>query len=130
MSILTKIFGDPNEKLQPIRIVGTRGGAFSGKVIVGSDADLKQLKATVSSFTQTGGNGTIPASAVTVRYASPFLSESMSNFRYVTAVNRLEALDPGLPHRAGETWTPRGLRARTRIALTESGVSRHGGRHR
>ncbi len=34
--------GDPNEKLRPIVIKGVRNGAFSGKVLVGSNAAIKQ----------------------------------------------------------------------------------------
>jgi len=49
-------YGDPNEELKPIRIVGTLGGAFSGKVLVGSPKPIKGLKAVMSDLVaRTGG---------------------------------------------------------------------------
>ncbi|GAH35035.1 unnamed protein product, partial [marine sediment metagenome] len=36
-------YGDPNERLRPVTLVGTRGGAFSGKVVVGSDEPIKGI---------------------------------------------------------------------------------------
>jgi hypothetical protein len=59
-------FGDAAEPLGPIRLVGARNGSFSGKVVVGSSKALAGLKATASDLA--GPGGTIPASAVTVRY--------------------------------------------------------------
>ena len=37
-------YGDPFEPLRPIKLVGSRGGVFSGKVVVGSDQPIKGLK--------------------------------------------------------------------------------------
>ncbi len=48
-----------------VQIVGARNGSFSGKVVVGSDAAIKNLKATVTALK---GPGDIPASAVSLRY--------------------------------------------------------------
>ncbi len=61
-------YGDPCEPLRPIRLAGARNGAFSGQVVVGSPSGLRGLKAVASDLT---GPGTIPASAVEVRYALP-----------------------------------------------------------
>ncbi|MGA2621717.1 MAG: glycoside hydrolase domain-containing protein [Thermoguttaceae bacterium] len=61
-------WGDPCEKIEPIRIVGTRNGAFSGKVVVGSDQPIKGLTAKMSLFRSKEG-AVLPASAVQVRYA-------------------------------------------------------------
>lgn len=58
--------GDRCEPLRPIAIRGTRGGWFSGKVVVGSDQPIAGLKATCSDLKQ--GSSTLPASAVRVRY--------------------------------------------------------------
>ncbi len=51
-------WGDPNEKLAPIQLVGTRNGAFSGKVVVGSDAAIKGLSARMTDL-KSGSGGTI-----------------------------------------------------------------------
>ncbi len=61
-------FGDPNEKLRPVKIQGARNGAFSGKVLVGCGAAIKGPKAEVSDL---AGPGKIPAAAIEVRYALP-----------------------------------------------------------
>ncbi len=61
-------YGDPNEKLRPVRIVGVLGGTFAGQVVAGSDRSIKGLKAVASDLS---GAGSIPASAVTVRYGLP-----------------------------------------------------------
>ncbi len=63
-------FGDTAEELRPVRIVGTRNGSFSGKVMVGSDSALKGFKVTMSDLKC--GGATIPASAVRVRYGIPW----------------------------------------------------------
>ncbi len=62
-------YGDPNEPLGPIRIVAPRGGAGSGKVVVGSKSAIKGLAATVSDLAQQAGKGRIPAAAVQLGYA-------------------------------------------------------------
>ncbi len=59
-------YGDPCEPLRPIRLVGARNGAFSGAVAVGSSEPLRGLMAVAGEL---AGPGTIPASAVQVRYA-------------------------------------------------------------
>jgi len=52
----------------PIGLVGVRNGAFAGQVVVGSTESLEGLKAVASDLQ---GPGTIPASAVTIRYGVP-----------------------------------------------------------
>ena len=64
-------YGDPNEGLSPIRLAGTRNGAFSGQVVVGRDEPIKGLKARMSDLALTRARGTIPAAAVQVRYPKP-----------------------------------------------------------
>ncbi|KKL87586.1 hypothetical protein LCGC14_1933230, partial [marine sediment metagenome] len=64
--VVASDYGDPCEPLGPIQLTGARNGAFSGQVVVGSTAALRGLKAVASKLT---GPGTIPASAVQVRYA-------------------------------------------------------------
>jgi len=66
-------FGDRCEALSPVRLVTARGGAASGKVVVGCTEPLRGLRGRVTGFRGTGGNAvgaTIPASAVRVRYAT------------------------------------------------------------
>ncbi|MBM4039906.1 MAG: hypothetical protein FJ290_15485 [Planctomycetes bacterium] len=78
-------WGDPNEPLKPIRIVGTRNGCFSGKVLVGSHAPLTGLKASITDLAGPQG-AAIPASAIALRYAAPDLPRKPAN------VNRFDSL--------------------------------------
>ncbi len=64
-------YGDPNEPLGPIRILAPRGGAGSGKVVVGSKSAIKGLAATVSELRAKGGGARIATSAIQVRFAQP-----------------------------------------------------------
>ncbi len=59
-------FPDPFAPLQPIRLAGVRNGTFAGQLVAGDEKPMKGLKVEVSGLT---GPGTIPASAVQVRYA-------------------------------------------------------------
>ena len=78
-------WGDRNEPLRPLRIVGTRNGSFSGKVLVGSDRALTGLKASITNLAGPRGAG-IPASAVALRYAAADLPRESGN------VNRFDSL--------------------------------------
>ncbi|MCK4298269.1 MAG: hypothetical protein KAX80_01985, partial [Planctomycetes bacterium] len=73
-SDLNHDFGDQAEPLRPVRIVGARNGLFSGKVVVGSTEPIRGLKVTPGSIE--GRGGTIPASAVRIRYAIPWGEEA------------------------------------------------------
>jgi len=64
-------YGDPNEPLTAIRILAPRGGAGSGKVVVGSKSVIKCLTATASDLTAKVGKGRIAASAIQIGYAQP-----------------------------------------------------------
>jgi len=57
---------DAAEPLQPITIVGTRNGSFSGKVVLGSAKPIRRLRAEMGPLEC--GNHRIPVSAVQVRY--------------------------------------------------------------
>ena len=85
-------YGDPNEPLRPIRLVGVRKGAFSGQVVVGSDAPLKGLQAQMSALER--GDAAIPPEAVQVRFALPDGSERGVQQRYpgIRDVKRFDAL--------------------------------------
>jgi hypothetical protein len=63
-------YGDPNDPIRPIRLVGARNGAYAGRVVVGRRGGLAGLRATVSGLTQ-GGSAALPASAVQVLYQGP-----------------------------------------------------------
>jgi len=60
-------FGDQAEPLQPVVIVGTRNGSFSGKVVVGSSEAIRGLQATPAGLEGPGG-AAIPAANVRIRY--------------------------------------------------------------
>lgn len=64
-------YGDPNEKLLPIRIAAARNGFFSGKVVVGSARAIRGLRAQSGPLKHAEGRGGVPASAARVRYALP-----------------------------------------------------------
>ena len=70
----------------PIHVVGARNGFFSGQVVVRSDAVLKGLRAAASALTQVGGQGQIPAAAVTVRYGAVNPTQANVPLDYLTAV--------------------------------------------
>ncbi len=59
-----------DEKLTPIRIVAARNGTFSGQVLLADEKPLEAVTARVSALRRIGGEGTIPASAVGVRYGA------------------------------------------------------------
>ena len=63
--------------LQPIRLVGARNGVYSGKVVIGCDKPITNLAATAGELK--GDSGTIPASAVQVRYAMPWGNVILTN---------------------------------------------------
>jgi len=66
-------FGDRAEPLRPVRIVGARNGLFSGKVVLGSTEPIRALKVTPGDLR--GPGGSIPASAVRIRYGLPWGEE-------------------------------------------------------
>ncbi len=65
-------YGEPNDALRPIRLVGSRGGVFSGQVVISSDKMIKSLQAEMSDLKRSERNGVIPAALTQVRYALPF----------------------------------------------------------
>ncbi len=66
-------FSNQPEPLHPVTIAGARNGSFCGKVIVGSAQPIKDLKVTPSDLKC--ATGTIPASAVLIRYGTPWGSD-------------------------------------------------------
>jgi len=90
-------YGDPNETLRPMRIVAARGGAFSAKVVVGSDAPIRGLRGVMSDLVHEKGPGVIGAVSVEVRYALPWGYEHGSGGRYPLPVGRFDLLSPTPP---------------------------------
>ena len=66
--VLDMDFADPSEPLRPMRIVAARNGVLSGAVAVGSAERIDGLAGRVGELKSAGG--TIPASAVMVRYGA------------------------------------------------------------
>lgn len=90
-------YGDPNEPLRPIEIVGARNGTFSGKVVVGSTEPIKGLKATATDLVSADGKSRIPASRVVVRYAMPDGIEACAEARYLGSWGAKVAIDSEYP---------------------------------
>jgi hypothetical protein len=78
-------YGDPNEPLRPLALVGPRGGTVSGKVGVGSTQAIRGLHGTATELRS--AEGTMPAAQVLVRYGFPWGRE-------VTAEGMRHAPDP------------------------------------
>ena len=85
-------FGDPGEPLRPVRIVGARGGMFSGKVAVGSGVPIRGLRAAMGRLTAAAGGASIPEAAVKVRYALPTGWEPIVSSRYPLPATLLDGL--------------------------------------
>ena len=85
-------WGDPNEPLKPIDLVGAKNGFFSGKVVVGATSSIKKIKGVVTDLSgKTGGK--IPASAIQVRYGVAELAEGEEGFNPVR-IDSLEEIPP------------------------------------
>ena len=86
-------FGDACEELRPVKIVGTRNGRFTGKVMVGSDKAIRGLKVRPGALS--GQGGSIPAEKVHVRYGRQWGMQRVAAPRtepYATWANRLGEL--------------------------------------
>jgi Glycoside hydrolase 123, catalytic domain len=59
-------YGDPHEKLHPMRLSGARNGSFCGQVVVGSPGPVKGLKVVPGDLR--ADEGVISASRITVLY--------------------------------------------------------------
>ncbi len=101
-------YGPPGAAIRPIRLVGARGGVYSGQVVVDAGRQIAALRASVSALAGPGGKS-IPASAVEVRYGkkapvSDFLTiyangqggtplardyGRLAHIRYVSGINKV-----------------------------------------
>jgi len=64
-------YGDPGEILRPVIVHAARNSTFSGRLAVSADKAISGLKVAVTDLKAKDGSGSIPASAVQVRYAEP-----------------------------------------------------------
>ncbi len=87
-------YGDANEPLAPVKLVGTLNGAFSGHVVVSADQPIKGLLAEVSDLKSVDGKSVILSSAIQLRYLLRGGAELAHNERYpgVRDVRRFDAL--------------------------------------
>jgi len=69
-------FGDPCEPVQPVKIIATRNGSFSGKVVIGSSQPISGLAVSASDLSSS--DAVVPASAVRIRYALPWGGVSLT----------------------------------------------------
>ena len=68
-------YGDPNEKVHPIRLVTTVNGVASGQVVVSSDQPIPGLSGRMTPLQAVVGRGIIPLEAIQVRYARAYGNE-------------------------------------------------------
>ncbi len=99
----------PADKPSPIRLVGARGGTYSGKVVLSSPAAIAGLKATASELVGEDGKARIPADALMVRWAEPARADvswrSSSRFDRLLAEPPAEAAPAKVALR-GSKWQP------------------------
>ena len=111
-------WGDPHEKLGPVRLAGARNGCYSGKVIVTSDRPIRGLKATITDLA--GDAGKLPASVVQVRYGRLW-SAARGPFRDDALLDAPPAEVPVTPNRLG-TQSPRAREAAGLPPLTPGAI--------
>ncbi len=86
-------YGDPNEKLQPLCLMGARGGTFSAQVMVSADAPVTGVEAEVRDLRLKDARSSIPASAIQVRYAHPGRTDPRSARHFDTLSHLPPAAD-------------------------------------
>jgi hypothetical protein len=72
-------YGDAGDTVKPVTVAAVRNSVFSGRLAVSSDAPIRGLKVTVGELKDAKGGGTLPASAVKVRYAEPAVAAKCWN---------------------------------------------------
>jgi len=68
MRLRPSLFGDPNEPLRPVRLVGLRNGTYAGMVVVSAPNAIQGFKASISALQNKGG-GALPADSVKLGFA-------------------------------------------------------------
>ncbi len=87
-------YGDPNESLRPIELVGARNGSWTGQVVVGSAAPLKGLSAEMTALAGADPSAAIPVESTVLRYPVPNGEGKLSGGRYraVYSADRFDGL--------------------------------------
>lgn len=67
-SVFECTYGDPNEPMKPVRVVGARNGSFSGQLVIGSDKPIHALRAEVTELRHEKGLATIGGTTIQIRY--------------------------------------------------------------
>jgi len=91
-------FADPGDSPRPILLTGARNGVYAGAVVASSTEPLRDLKGRVGELVKTGGPGSIPRSAIHVRYVLPS-QQNTGSYRPIYAFDVLadEAPAEALP---------------------------------
>jgi len=117
-------YGDPNEPLRPVRLVGARNGTYSGQVVAGSPKTLEGIQAVASELRAARGAGRIPAANVQIRYgaAATFgvyeskAGLSMRRYRW-KKIPAFGALEPEPPAKVEPATLETDSAARARLGL-------------
>jgi hypothetical protein len=89
-------WGDPQERLAAIRLVGARNGVFSGKVVLGGTEPVRKLSAKISDLASKEG-AMISAARVLIRYATADRWENGASQYYPAAVTAFDGLEETPP---------------------------------
>jgi len=90
-------YGDPNEKIVPIRLSGLRNGISTGSVVVSSTDPIRGIKAVAGELKEKGG-AVIPASALQISY----VRESGASWTSTNAAGWRVVFDPLEPEAPAE----------------------------
>jgi hypothetical protein len=93
-----RAYGDRNEPISPIRLVGARNGVFSGQVVVGSTKPIKALQAAATDLKGPGGQ-VIPNASLRIRYPQFYLKNWGVGF---------DAIEDSVPAEIPHIPSPRG----------------------
>jgi len=98
VAVYDQDYGEPNEELEPLRLVGVRGGTFAGMLLLSSTRPLEALAFKPGSLK--GEGSSIPSSAVEVRCGlADGTPESGAENRYRRGPARFDGLDSKAPDR-------------------------------
>jgi len=117
-------YGDPNEPLRPVRLIGARNGYYSDQVVLGSTVAIESIQAVASDLRAANGAGVIPAANVEIRYGAPSTfgvygskaGLSMRQYRW-KKIPAFAALEPEAPAKVEPTTFETDAAARARLGL-------------
>jgi hypothetical protein len=113
-------YEDPQEAPRPMVLSGARNAVFSGLAGISGPASIRKARAEISELAMAGGKGTIPASAVQVRYLveSPVGAEQISGGG--STANLLNGLSEQPPDEVAPAARPLGtMREGGRIPMAQ-----------